>query len=895
MSQDYFTGKGKGPLRSDPDPDAPKNSSPSSSSRPHYMTVGSGSTSEHAARLQNMLDVDSGYGGSVAGEDHHIAMTSATNSTSDSSQHPRGRASAGHQMWYYRQRAILGRSINKVLDLLQSLQQMNTEWPAHYPTIRPADATSSERPGMGRTYSVSGDAASSSSTTAQPPLLRRSLTSVDASTAESSRAAKNRPAPEPRLVSPQIAQELSILKLDLKLGALHQAELVHSLEKNSIAALLDGKISSSIRHLLSLRERIEDTSSKVLITGDLNAGKSTFCNALLRRKVLPEDQQPCTAIFCEVLDARENAGIEEVHAVHKDCTYSRHDETTYDVYALTELEKIVTDNETYTQCKVYVKDIRTVDESLLNNGVVDIALIDAPGLNSDTTKTTAIFARQEEIDVVVFVVSAANHFTQSAKEFIYAAAAEKAYLFIVVNGYDTIRDKERCQKLILDQVSGLSPDTRKESSDLVHFVSSNAIPAGPAPPGGPGGNGSGSSSGGGGGDDPGDDGAKGKGKDLDKIRDFEALEASLRRFVLEKRARSKLAPARTYLLNILNDIHSLAQVNEEVAQSEIDRVSAELREIEPQLASSRKARSEVSEQIDRNIEETCQDVYDHSRSELNTAITQAGRTNYDVPYPGVFGAFHYADDIKEAMLSHITDAVTRCEEYGREKSVQGVNTIKQLGLLHVGDEFQNLQFRPDVMFRRKRDALARQVHIPTELWDFVDWSTLLQRQEKFAGTGMALTVAGAVVPRMLGMSNWMDHAMLTTRVLSNENLRQLIVPGIVIAAIAGVAYVLQQIPNSLPPRLATKISSQLAELDYIHANSSRISSSVRKVLRFPANSLRVGLDQSVKDLGNKRDEADKVRHESEEASKFFHELVGRSQVQRSMVEAVDLDAPQELH
>ncbi|EFY90166.1 GTPase FZO1 [Metarhizium acridum CQMa 102] len=895
MSQDYFTGKGKGPLRSEPDPDAPKNSGPSSSSRPHYMTVGTGSTSEHAARLQNMLDIDSGYGASVAGEDHHTAMTSATNSTSDSSQHARGKASAGHQMWYYRQRAILGRSINKVLDLLQSLQQMNTGWPARYPTIRPADATSSERPGMGRTYSVSGDAASSSSATTQPLLLRRSMTSVDALPAESSRAAKNRPAPEPRLVSPQIAQELSILKLDLKLGALHQAELVHSLEKNSIAALLDGKISSSIRHLLSLRERIEDTSSKVLITGDLNAGKSTFCNALLRRKVLPEDQQPCTAIFCEVLDARENAGIEEVHAVHKDCTYSRHDETTYDVYALTELEKIVTDNETYTQCKVYVKDIRTVDESLLNNGVVDIALIDAPGLNSDTTKTTAIFARQEEIDVVVFVVSAANHFTQSAKEFIHAAAAEKAYLFIVVNGYDTIRDKERCQKLILDQVSGLSPDTRKESSDLVHFVSSNAIPAGPAPPGGPGGNGSGSSSGGGGGDDPGDDGAKGKGKDLDKIRDFEVLEASLRRFVLEKRARSKLAPARTYLLNILNDIHSLAQVNEEVAQSEIDRVSAELREIEPQLASSRKARSEVSEQIDRNIEDTCQDVYDHSRAELNTAITQAGRTNYDVPYPGVFGAFQYADDIKEAMLSHITNAVTRCEEYGREKSVQGVNTIKQLGLLHVGDEFQNLQFRPDVMFRRKRDALARQVHIPTELWDFVDWSTLLQRQEKFAGTGMALTVAGAVVPRMLGMSNWMDHAMLTTRLLSNENLRQLIVPGIVIAAIAGAAYVLQQIPNSLPPRLATKISSQLAELDYIHANSSRISSSVRKVLRFPADSLRVGLDQSVKDLGNKRDEADKVRHESEEAAKFFHELVGRSQVQRSMVEAVDLDAPQELH
>ncbi|KAG5981765.1 hypothetical protein E4U55_002594 [Claviceps digitariae] len=899
MSQDYFTGKGKEPLRPEPDRDGPKKPSPDtpSSARPHFMTVGTGSTSEHAARLQNMIDVDSGYGGSVTGEDHHTNLTPrSTMNPNSAHQAGRGHASASHQMWYYRQRAILGRSINKVLDLLQSLQQMNKDWPAHYPTIRPTGSSNSgrpsSRPGMGRINTVIGDS-SSSETFSQVPSLVRSMTSVETS-AESSRAAKPRPVPEPRLVSPQIAEELSILKLDLKLGALSQAELVHSLEKTSIASLLDGKINSSIKHLLSLRDRIEDTSSKVLITGDLNAGKSTFCNALLRRKVLPEDQQPCTAIFCEVLDARENAGVEEVHAVHKDTDYSRNDESTYDVYTLAELEGIVTDNETYTQCKVYVRDIRTVNESLLNNGVVDIALIDAPGLNSDTTKTTAIFARQEEIDVVVFVVSAANHFTQSAQEFIFAAAAEKAYLFIVVNGFDNIRDKARCQKLILDQLGAISPRTHKESADLVHFVSSNAIPAVPAPPGGPGGSGSGSASGGGDGDGDDDDphhGGKGKGKDLGKIRDFENLEQSLRRFVLEKRARSKLAPARTYLLNILNDIHTIAVVNEEVAQSELQRVLSELEDLAPQLAASQKAKAEVSEQIDRDIEDTCQEVYDDTRVELNNAITQAGRTTYDVPYPGIFSAFQYADDIKEAMLSNITEAVTRCEEHARSKSVQGVNAIKQLGLLHVGDEFQNLQFRPDVMFRRKRDALARQVHIPTEFWDFVDWTTLLQRQEKYAGTGMALTLAGAFVPKMMGISTWMDQALMTTRVLGNGNLRQLILPGIVIAAVAGAAYVLQQIPNSLPPKLAAKISSQLAELDYIHANSSRISSSVRKVLRIPADNLRIGLDQSVKELGNKRDEAEKVKQESEDAGKFFHELVGRSQVQRSMVEAVDLDTP----
>lgn len=779
MSQKYSNGKGKAPARREPDSETP-NDAASKSNRTSYMTVGTGSVSEHGTHLRNMMDVDSGYGDSISGEDYQGPRLEPDASR----HHDRPQSGVLHQMWYNSQRATLGRSINNVLEILSSFREVNTAWPAHYPSVqRLASAVPSERPpsrpGFAHMHSMMEDTSTAPPSAGNPPALRRSMTTVEDPSAESSRAAQNRGVSEPRLVSPQIAQEFSILKLDLKLGSLHQAELVHSLEKSSIASLLDGKISSSIKHLLSLRERIEDTSSKVLITGDLNAGKSTFCNALLRRKVLPEDQQPCTAIFCEVLDARANAGVEEVHAVHKDATYNRNDESTFDVFPLKDLEKIVIDNETYTQCKVYVKDIRTIDQSLLNNGVVDIALIDAPGLNSDTTKTTAIFARQEEIDVVVFVVSAANHFTQSAKEFIWAAAAEKAYLFIVVNGYDTIRAKERCQKLILDQVAGLSPRTHKESSDLVHFVSSNAIPAGPSPPGGSGGGGSGSSSGGGGGDDPGDDGTDGENKD--KVRDFEALEQSLRRFVLEKRARSKLAPARTYLLNILNDVNMLATVNQGMAQSELDRVTEELKALEPQLETSRKAQSEVGDEVDQNIEDTCRDVYDHTRAELNAAITYAGKTSYDVSYPGFLGAFQYADDLKEAMLSHIGDAVSDCEEYARSKTVQGVNVVKQLGLLHIGDEFQNLQFRSDVMFRRKRDALARQVDISTELSDFVDWSTLLQRQEKFAGTGMALTVAGAVVPRMMGMSTWMDQVLTATRLLGNGNMRQLIIPGVLVA------------------------------------------------------------------------------------------------------------------
>jgi mitofusin len=704
----------------------------------------------------------------------------------------RAQAGAIHQLWYNQHRNSLARYITNVVDVLKGLQEMNAKWPAHYPSVQRAELSTPQRqdprPGLSHTVSAIGDLAPQPSYP-RPGAIRRSLTSIgeDSTDAESSKAAEQRVVPEPRLITPQIAQEFSILKLDLKLGALHQTELVHSLEKGSIASLLDGKITSSVRHLLSLRERIEDTSSKVLVTGDLNAGKSTFCNALLRRKILPEDQQPCTSIFCEVLDARENGGVEEVHAIHKDTIYDRNDESSYDVYCLRDLEQLVVDNEKYASCKVYVKDVRTIDESLLNNGVVDISIIDAPGLNSDTTKTTAVFARQEEIDVVVFVVSAANHFTLTAREFIWAAAAEKAYIFIVVNGYDTIKDKQRCQKMILEQIAGLSPRTFKESAELVHFVSSQAIPTAPGPPGGDGGGGGGGGSSSGGGDpDADDDDASGKGKgkakDKEKIQDFEKLEQSLRRFVLEKRARSKLAPAKTYLLNVLGDIHSLAAVNQEVAQSELSRVTKELKDLEPVLEASKKAKAEVSDDIDRTIEETCKGIYDHTRAALNASIERAADEVHGVQYKGIWSAFDYAEEVKQAMLTQISESVTTCEEYARDRTVQGVNVIRQLGILHLGDEYTDLNFRSDIMFRRKRDVLAKQIVVETELWDFFDWSTILHQQEKMAGTGMAMTVVTVVGGRMMGGFGWVDGALSAARVVGNKNLRMLIVPGILAAS-----------------------------------------------------------------------------------------------------------------
>ncbi|KAI9883097.1 MAG: ESCRT-III subunit protein did4 [Watsoniomyces obsoletus] len=917
------------------DADEPSSSSGSSKrpahmDRPTYMTVGNGSPSASAAALTAMLDGDSGYGSGMLGDSAPVIGASSHGSSfwggSSMAVEPERHTLASHihQLHFNQNRVALGRAINRTIETLRGLQDMNSTWPAHYPSVQRPDAPTpshrpDSRPGLVHTQTMAGayDRHDLPSAPPRPGQMKRAWTTNgdEDVQAESSSAAEQKAVQEPpRLVTPQIAQEFSILKLDLKLGALPHTELVHSLEKHSIASLLDNKINQSVRHLLSLRERIEDTSSKVLVTGDLNAGKSTFCNALLRRKLLPEDQQPCTSIFCEVLDARENGGIEEVHAVHKDVQYNRHDESTYDVYRLVELEKIVVDNDRYLQAKVYVKDIRTVDESLLNNGVVDIALIDAPGLNMDSLKTHAVFAREEEIDVVVFVVSAANHFTLSAKEFIWNAAREKAYIFIVVNGFDTIRDQERCRRMILEQVASLSPRTCKESAELVHFVSSNAVPVKPLAiesSGGGGGGSSGGPPGGDGGDDHdesndqpqgkhGESGdsdpkgkGKGKGKEKERIADFENLEQSLRRFVLEKRARSKLAPAKTYLQNVLGDLNTLAIVNRDVAQSELDRVTQELHELEPVLERSKKAETEVSDDLDRTIEESCTEIYDHTKLALSAAIARVADADLNVPYPGIFGALQYAEDIKMAMLDQISNAVTACEEHTRERTVEGVSSIKALGLLHLGEEYTDMTFRSDLMFRKRRDALARQVDAPVEIWDFVDVSGLLQRQEKVAaGTGMAMTAVGLLGGRMFGGMGWLDGALGAARVLGKaRDMRKLVIPGMLLTVVLTTTYLILSIPTSLPKRLSIKVQQCLEKVEYPHLNSLRLSSEVRKILRYPADTLRLNLARSVEKLGHQREETGRVRKESEVARKYFGNLVRESRELRRGVEEVDLDGP----
>ena len=216
-----------------------------------------------------------------------------------------------------------------------------------------------------------------------------------------------------------------------------------------------------------------------------------------------------------------------------------------------------------------------------------------------------------------------------------------------------------------------------------------------------------------------------------------------------------------------------------MAQQELERVNKEIAALEPEFEESKKSRIEAGEAVDRLVEDTTSEVYGYTRDTLNSCISRVGGQDLGIEYPGLLSAYQYAEDIRESMVQEIEETVRLCEEHARTQAAQGYNGVKNLGILHLGNMHADVMFRPERMFRKSAHALARQVDIDIELWDFFDVTGLWERQEKVAGTSMAVTVAGVVGGRLVGGVGWLDGALGAAKVVGSNNLRRLIIPGLI--------------------------------------------------------------------------------------------------------------------
>ncbi|KAG0211322.1 mitofusin [Mortierella sp. GBA30] len=766
------------------------------------------------------------------------------------------------------QQQVFADKSNRLLNLIQNTKGLLEEiretnatkpWQTYYPSLQIPTATASSasaassassNPLRRSTSFHPDDESDRSSSLPLQQRIQRSFTSAPGSPQHAQPIENN---------IGRLIPELNVLKLDLKVGnyAAGNDSLLRGLERNTIAHLLDGRIQQSVKHLDNLYQRVSDKSSKVLITGDLNAGKSTLVNALMQRTILPVDQQPCTSLFCEVLDAQENEGQEAVHAIKEPSAYNREDPNTFTVVDMRHLEKFMNDvidgYEDYAQLKVYCTDRRLVNDSLLHNGVVDIALIDSPGLNRDSVKTTALFARQQEIDVVVFVVSAENHFTLSGKEFLWNAANEKTHIFIVVNRFDSIRDKERCKRVILDQIKQLSAKTYEDADELVHFVSAGsclpeAIQGGELP------------------------------------ADFLRLEECLRSFVLEKRCKSKLAPAKVYLENILSDVSVLSESNRQMAAEELAKVRLELERGEPQYKETLVRREMVLEKVDRLAEETCTLIDTMTREKLTNSVDDIENcVSALVPWNGLLHIWQYANDVRYVMADLFVDRVKNCEIEAREKAkvcVNDINTLAEDVSPASQSDALSLFTKPDparISTGKLKDELAL---------DFVD---VFEVQDKL---GMASVSLGAVTmfsSKALGYKSLIHSLFDITNTVGVSNVRKWFVPVVTAAGLGLLIYIAADMKHALARKTARKLRAHIREGTVVHDEAMRITKDCRRVFKSNAWEIQNRFQKEIEAHERRRAEQEKAAKDGEQAVIYFGKVFEKADELARWVAAVEVE------
>lgn len=722
------------------------------------------------------------------------------------------------------------------------------------------------------------------------------------------------------------------------------------LDKNALAKLFKLKINTVLNHLKALQQRVDDVSSKVFITGDVNTGKSSFCNSLLQRKLLPEDQLPCTNVFCEILEARENGNKEELHAIlinHSDhdnnnfnssvFKYNVKDISTYEVHELTELPELVQRNDKYSLLKVYIKDDkRDAEKSLLRNGTVDISLIDSPGLNMDSIQTAEVMTRQEEIDLVIFVVNAENQLTLSAQDFIKVASREKKLMFFVIKKFDRIKDKQRCRQLILNQIQTLSPETYKSGKDFIHFLETdpdeypfNQINNGN--PGNPG-------------DDSGDDSDYNERDDPD----FEHLENSLRNFVLKKRSMSKLLPAKTFLYKILNDLEIISRFNLDIFKTEDDAITNELKDLLQEVSKTRSHYDIFIKKIDTLVDTTITNVYNRTKGNIDLSLIIDMEDCNHPKYQGLSNIYDYIMQTERFIKHQIDASITVSETYARQQTDLAVQNIYSLVRNDLDANFmEERQFDSNLMYSRSYHSSAKQLNVSIHFSDLYSpsWEKFIQYLgvaaltnplkllksgetkpvrdlENQSSSKPELQVArtSSFVTSILGLKSYPLTKYLTepsliftsklptlaiysfggsqivktilwngVQTFSIKTLGKIAGSTVVIGCLLGVSYLIYDLPRALPLNLTNRYKQKLAELNYTHSNSKRVSEEVAAVLKVPTREIVKTCEVVVNKKESTKIELETKRDHNKISLTFFKQILERATTQKSIIEGLDLD------
>ncbi len=200
--------------------------------------------------------------------------------------------------------------------------------------------------------------------------------------------------------------------------------------------------------MLKLKNDVEKNLFSVVLIGEFSAGKSTFLNALMRKKILPSFSQETTATV-NFLRHKSKAPNGEPGIVY----YRNGEIKVLEDLSVETIQKYVSvkgDTSDATIARTVEKVDLFLDSKFLEDGVM---LVDSPGLNGITADLESITRRQiKESHACIFTFSATQPGTKTEFEILRDLRTECNSIFIVLNKIDCINPNEETVESVIQKL-----------------------------------------------------------------------------------------------------------------------------------------------------------------------------------------------------------------------------------------------------------------------------------------------------------------------------------------------------------------------------------------------------------------------------------------------------------
>ena len=401
--------------------------------------------------------------------------------------------------------------------------------------------------------------------------------------------------------------------------------------------------------------------------------------------------------------------------------------------------------------------------------------------------------------------------------------------------------------MILEQIRQVSPATYADADDLVHFVSAGNVDLEPGS------------------------------RKLD-APDFARLEERLRAFVLENRTKSKLLPAKNYLVNLLLDINVLSEANKQKSSEEYQKASEDLKRDLPAYEHLLQVRDRMLQQVEKVAETTVSSIGRHASNKLNQAVENVGNAIHSIEYPGILLVWQYAQDIADSMCQKLLKDIKQEESYARRETSVCLERIHDMGVEHLGQY-------PLVADVNKLCVKPKEITITVEATDFFD----LVLDDKLSGAALSLGAATMVGGRMLGFKDAVSSIWSVSSLIDSPNVRRWVLPVVGVASVGFMVYVVSDMRHAVERKLVKKFKNAARETGYIEAHSNRIARESRKILRVEGWEIQNRIQRAIDDKEQKRSETEAFAESSRETAEFFASVLEKSGLLLEKVKMVVTD------